>query len=63
MDGKSGLCSAKKRKEKEKKQSEGKGPGIKRPPVMNNKTVGLKLQSGNDNEINNELITMHATAR
>lgn len=58
MDDKSGLCSAK----KEGKQSEGKCPGIKRPPVMNNKSVGLKLQSGNHIEINNELITMHLTA-
>lgn len=61
MDDKSGLCSAKKKRKKEGKQSEGKCPGIKRPPIMNNKTVCLKLQSGNDNEINNELITMHLT--
>lgn len=57
MDNKSGLCLAK----KEGKQSKEKCPGIKRLPVMNNKTVYLKLQSGNDNEINNELITMHVT--
>ena len=49
-------------KKKKKKQSGEKCQGIKRPPVMNNKTVGLILQKGNDNEINNELITMHVTA-
>lgn len=38
-------------------------PGNQRPPVMNNKTVCLKLQSEADNEINNELITMHLPAR
>lgn len=46
---------------KKGKQSKEKCPGIKRLPVMNNKTVYLELQSGNDNEINNELITMHVT--
>lgn len=61
MDNKSGLCLAKKTKKCEGKQSKGKYPGIKRVPVMNNKSVCLKLQSGNDNEINNELITMHVT--
>lgn len=58
MDNKSGLSSAKKC---EGKQSNGKCPGIKRLPVMNNTFVSLKLKSGNDNEINNELITMHVT--
>lgn len=58
MDNKSGLCSAKKC---EGKQSKGKCPGIKRLPVMNNTFVSLKLKSGNDNEINNELIAMHVT--
>lgn len=58
MDNKSGLSSAKKC---EGKQSKGKCPEIKRLPVMNNTFVSLKLKSGNDNEINNELITMHVT--
>lgn len=58
MDNKSGLCSGKKC---EGKQSKGKCPGLKRLPVMNNKSICLELQSGNDNEINNELITMHVT--
>lgn len=46
----------------EAKQSKRKCPGIKGRAVMNNKTVCLKLQSRDDNEINNELITMHLTA-
>lgn len=58
MDNKSGLCSAKKC---EGKQSKGKCPGIKRLPVMNYTFVCLELKSGNDNEIYNEMITMHVT--
>lgn len=58
MDNKSGLYSAKKC---EGKQSKGKCPGIKRLPVMNYTFVWLELKSGNDNEIYNEMITMHVT--
>lgn len=65
IDNKSGLCSPKKKRKRknEGRQSKRKCPGIKRLAVMNNKSVCLELQSGNDNEINNELITMHVTER
>lgn len=46
----------------QKRRVEGKMPRNQRPPVMNNKTVWLRLQSGNDHEINNGLITMHLSA-
>lgn len=34
----------------------------KRPPVMNNKSICIKMQSGSDNKIYNKCITMHLTA-
>jgi len=44
-----------------RKAEQRKMPRNQKLPVMNNKTVWLKLQSGNDHQINNELITMHLT--
>lgn len=49
-------------RQRRRKAEWGKMPGNQRPPVMNNKSVCFKLQLEADNEINNELITMHLPA-